>query len=159
MVLSRSRVETSWDLSPPKAMEGELGTLSVEFDNRRDIDIPSSMSELIVMWSDDQNAKPRLREWMEPVLQGDRAIFGPFETPVQKVGVARVFLPLRTWPGVDNFQNSQGGSLPHDQHQDWIPPGRFRSSTRQRLHRQIGIGLAVVAVAVAIIFGTLALLP
>ena len=142
-----------------KPLEGELVTLSLELYNRSPSDIPGSEAEIVILWPDGEGARPPLKVPIEPIHPGERATIGPRETPVGKAGVARVYLRLVTWPGISPqiFQDSHGRPLVYNQQQNWIPVGRFRTSSRQLLYRQILIGLGIASIVVAVIISAIAL--
>ena len=134
-------------------MEGELVTLSMELDNRSKFDIPGSEAEIIVLWADGEIARPRLKAPIEPVHPGKKGLIGPFETPVGKAGVARVYLRLVTWPGISPqiFQDAHGRPLVYDQQQNWIPVGKFRSSSRVRLISIVAVVVSFIALILSVI--------
>ncbi len=118
-----------------KLMGGELVTLSVEIDNRSRIDIPGSEAEIVVLWADCKGPRPRLKTPIEPGYPGEREMIGPLDAPVEKAGVARGYLRLVTWPAISPriFQYAHGRPLPSNQHQNWIPVGKFGTSSCVRL--------------------------
>ena len=140
-------------------MEGELVTLSVELDNRSQVDIPGSEAEIVVLWADGEGARPRLKAPIEPVHPGKQETIGPFETPVGKPGSpGYTFSGDLAYNHAPFFQDVHGQALVYNQQQNWIPVGKFRTSTRVRLYRQTGIALGIVAIVVAIILGVISLM-